>query len=763
MKSVILAVLSALSIQARADVVQSTDALNLRPAALPLCLVNGQLRVDTDFSIWICSSGTWTTLGSSGGGTWGSISGTLSDQTDLQSALNGKEPTISAGTSGQYFRGDKTFQDLNKAAVGLGNVDNTSDANKPISTAAQTALNAKEPSITGGTTAQFWRGDKAFTNELVGPLVQTRTGLGTTVQPGITMQNTTAAANNAQQVSPALVQSARGWKTNSVAGSQSVDFRSYVLPVQGTTTPLGNWKLQYSQNGGAYNDALDVLTNISAGLSIPLLKVSGFLKSVASNSSTIDTLQNLDLSSTGSRVNAVHSFGSTIRSGWQTTDQGSVNFYSAGPGSSYFFKVGSNISSQNDVLQIYSGGLYNYGGSYNQSNVTAGQSDISPPATLNTYGSLALRGSYKTANATLDANETMVYCDASNANICSGTPSASCSSHLSEGACSTHSPAGCSWQPETSESCGIYGGVDQTTCESNSGCTFTQSPCASQNNTDQSSCENQNSPYGGSCSWDTSTCSSQVSTSSCNATAGCGADTSGDCGSLSDGGGDGSLCGTQSECSYDSESGSCSGSYFVSCNGNLCANSYYNGSCDGTHVLAPAVCSGVALCSALGNSGACAAETGCSWVSGMTLTLPPSSQANDGNTSRLYSIVNVGSTGTVTVVPSSGGTPVADSILGYGSGVVLNAQNERVSVHHHRIIGQCSTYNSNESSCTATTGCAWNPSVTCSDYNGNSFECASHSCTFNEGDSTCSGPGSASSCSGQFTSSNPWIIHQLSN
>ena len=34
---------------------------------------------------------------------------------------------------------------LTKADVGLGNVDNTSDANKPISSAAQTALNAKAP------------------------------------------------------------------------------------------------------------------------------------------------------------------------------------------------------------------------------------------------------------------------------------------------------------------------------------------------------------------------------------------------------------------------------------------------------------------------------------------------------------------------------------------------------------------------------------------------------------------------------------------
>lgn len=64
--------------------------------------------------------------------------------TATQTALNGKEPLITSGTTSQYFRGDKTFQTLDKSAVGLSNVDNTSDANKPISIATQTALNAKQ-------------------------------------------------------------------------------------------------------------------------------------------------------------------------------------------------------------------------------------------------------------------------------------------------------------------------------------------------------------------------------------------------------------------------------------------------------------------------------------------------------------------------------------------------------------------------------------------------------------------------------------------
>lgn len=39
---------------------------------------------------------------------------------------------------------------VTKAQVGLGNVDNTSDLSKPISTATQTALNGKQATVTGG-------------------------------------------------------------------------------------------------------------------------------------------------------------------------------------------------------------------------------------------------------------------------------------------------------------------------------------------------------------------------------------------------------------------------------------------------------------------------------------------------------------------------------------------------------------------------------------------------------------------------------------
>lgn len=46
------------------------------------------------------AGGAWAAFGSGGGGgTWGSITGTLSDQTDLQTALNAKQATLVSGTN----------------------------------------------------------------------------------------------------------------------------------------------------------------------------------------------------------------------------------------------------------------------------------------------------------------------------------------------------------------------------------------------------------------------------------------------------------------------------------------------------------------------------------------------------------------------------------------------------------------------------------------------------------------------------------------
>ena len=68
---------------------------------------------------------------------------------------------------------------LDKADVGLSNVDNTPDTNKPVSTAQAAAIAAKEPTITAGTTAQFWSGDKSWQDLAAAVRAAVLTGLST--------------------------------------------------------------------------------------------------------------------------------------------------------------------------------------------------------------------------------------------------------------------------------------------------------------------------------------------------------------------------------------------------------------------------------------------------------------------------------------------------------------------------------------------------------------------------------------------------------
>ena len=69
-------------------------------------------------------------------------------------AISGYEPTITAGTTAQYWRGDKSWQTLDKSAVGLGNVDNTSDSTKNSATVTLTnkRLTPRVKSVTSSAT-----------------------------------------------------------------------------------------------------------------------------------------------------------------------------------------------------------------------------------------------------------------------------------------------------------------------------------------------------------------------------------------------------------------------------------------------------------------------------------------------------------------------------------------------------------------------------------------------------------------------------------
>lgn len=106
---------------------------------------------------------------------------------------DGKVQTYNATSGNLEYQGFKTLEgqslfgsgniDLTKSDVGLSNVDNTSDLNKPISTATQTALDAKQSTLVSGTNIKTINGSTVLGS---GDLVISGGGGGTIDAPSLT-------------------------------------------------------------------------------------------------------------------------------------------------------------------------------------------------------------------------------------------------------------------------------------------------------------------------------------------------------------------------------------------------------------------------------------------------------------------------------------------------------------------------------------------------------------------------------------------------
>jgi len=121
--------------------------------------------------------GTNTTLSTSDTliGSLGKLQGQINAS---NSSISGKEGSITAGTTAQYFRGDKTWVSLqadvqaltmSSYAVGTNTALSTSDTLigslgklQGQINASNSSISGKEGTITAGTTSQYWRGDKTF-------------------------------------------------------------------------------------------------------------------------------------------------------------------------------------------------------------------------------------------------------------------------------------------------------------------------------------------------------------------------------------------------------------------------------------------------------------------------------------------------------------------------------------------------------------------------------------------------------------------------
>jgi hypothetical protein len=164
--------------------------------------------------------------------------------TATQTALNAKENTITAGTTAQYYRGDKTFQTLDKTAVGLGNVDNTSDLNKPISTAAQTALDDrvfKGGDIMSGSLGMgnnvIYNVGTPINNDHATTKLYVDNGLNTKQPIATVLTNTTASFTTAQETKLAGI--ATGAEVNVNADWNAVSGDAEILnkpTISGTNT-----------------------------------------------------------------------------------------------------------------------------------------------------------------------------------------------------------------------------------------------------------------------------------------------------------------------------------------------------------------------------------------------------------------------------------------------------------------------------------------------------------------------------------------------
>ena len=203
-------------------------------------------------------------------------------KTQIDTSLSGKEPTITAGTTSQYWRGDKSWQTLNKAAVGLSLVENTA-----LSTWAGSTNISTVGTITNGT----WSGStigisKGGTNlTSLGTANQLlRVNAGATALEYFTptwTSNTGTVTSVSMTVPTGLTITGSPITT---AGTLALSLTSgYSIP---TTEKQGQWDTAYGwgNHAGLYQPLDADLTSIAG-----LTGTSGLLKKTAANTWSLDT------------------------------------------------------------------------------------------------------------------------------------------------------------------------------------------------------------------------------------------------------------------------------------------------------------------------------------------------------------------------------------------------------------------------------------------------------------------------------------------
>lgn len=692
----------------------------------------------------------------SGGGAWGEITGTLSDQTDLQAAIDAKQDVITGGATSitsSNLTASRALASDGSGKVAVSSVTATELGYvSGVTSAIQTQLDSKGtftlPALTSGsvlfsdgsTIAQDnqnfnWDdtndslriadtlGSELVTNGDFSSATGWTVPTGWAITGGVATHNAngTGALTRSTSLTQGYIYEITYTISNWSVGTVTVTFGGYnsgALSANGTYSgrffAMGSGNITFTPSNTARFDVDNVSIKRLSGATTNGFR-SGII-SAAGGGDFGDKIQvyGADTASVPNSANGgIVLHGSTyahIKLYTSSTLRAGIVASSTGIGIH-----GSNVNlysslSTTSLSAYFTGSEARMYGNLRVAGVlavagkgTAGLESTSPLSTWNIYGSSAARGVYvSTNNYTLTANETFVLADVSTAAGCSGTPTA-CSSYSSEGTCNAHSGVGCSW-----EGGDCSGFTSQSVCESYSGCVWSgYADCSGISN--YSSCTSTSG-----CSW-YDPCNAYWDYSSCVGTSGC------------------SWNSSTSECTG---MGSCTGSYYV---GYSCSGTY--GSCTGT-----------ANCGDLSTEGACNAESGCSWSENMTLNLPQGSGLSYGTLgstmARHYYIKKVAGDGGVVITPYSG-----DDIDGQPTHVIA-ATYDGVHLYYQAITGDCGDFTgSGQETCESYSGCYWND--TCSQYYSD-YDCSNAGCSWSTSTNSCSG--GTTTCEGTYAKNKRWHV-----
>jgi hypothetical protein len=242
------------------------------------------------------------------GGLQGGVAGefyhlTNSEHTDLSAlaALGTGFPTHTGADTwaARSFPNGTGFTWTNPAGIAG---DPTLVLNSNLQAWSAIATDSKEPAITTGTTAQFWRGDKTFSDTLTGSLV-----LQSSVNPDITMQYT---------ASPGSSQSIFGLNGGDTSSAQAtINFRAneaWGVGARGTRIDF-----RTTPNGSTTLTMVASIQNIGIGFGTTTPNYAAFTNAVTVQGATNSALE---LAST--RADAVGVLIGAVSGNWRTATSG---------------------------------------------------------------------------------------------------------------------------------------------------------------------------------------------------------------------------------------------------------------------------------------------------------------------------------------------------------------------------------------------------------------------------------------------------------